>query len=80
MDEEKFNAKILFYFGFIYYKKEDFPKSEQFLFQALKSGQKYKKYHKWTFRWYIYGDYNSVQKSWNNYNSAQSVSINNSKR
>ena len=78
-NKNKDNVEVLFNLGYIYYKEEEFTKSEQFFNKVLTIDPEYKKYIINEYLGDIYMDYyNSAQKALTYYNRAHFVSINHS--
>ena len=78
-NKNKDNVEVLFNLGYIYYKEEEFTKSEQFFNRVLIIDPEYKKNIINEYLGDIYmNHYNSAQKALTYYNRAHSVSINHS--
>ena len=75
--KNKDNVEVLFNLGYIYYKEEEFTKSEEFFNRLLTIDPEYKKNIINEYLGDIYMDYyNLPQKALNYYNKAHFVSIN----
>ena len=78
-NKNKDNVEVLFNLGYIYYKEEEFTKSEQYFNKVLIIDPEYKKniINEYLGDIYMY-HYNSAQKALTYYNRAHSVSFNHS--